>query len=112
MLNLLLLFVSTDNYYIVGFRMYSEPAQGSGDDSTMNAMEIVCRGPGLYADVDATQTLSVEGSTENSGCVWGAYSEVCPQGEAVSAMQTRVELDQGSGDDSAVGDLRLYCSGF
>ena len=92
--------------------MYSEPSQGGGDDSTTNALEIVCRGPGLYAALNSTQTLFVAGSDENSGCEWGSYSDVCPQGEAVGAIQTRVELDQGTGDDTAVGDIRLYCSGF
>ena len=90
--------------------MYSEPSQGAGDDSTTNALEIVCRGPGLYAALNSTRTLFVEGSDENEGCVWGSYSAECPQGEAVSAIQTRYE--PSGGDDTAIGDIRMYCSGF
>ena len=100
----------SDDYWVVGFRMLSEPSQGSGDDSTTNNIELVCRGPGLNGD--DTEYVTANGD-DNSGSVWGSYSVQCQLGRAVSALQTKYETDQGlAGDDTAIGDVRMYCGDF
>ena len=66
--------------------MYSEPSQGDGDDSATNGLEIGCRGPGLTG-MDIIQT-EVQGTSE-SGATWGSWSEVCPSGQAVNAIQVK-----------------------
>ena len=102
-------YLLTDDFWVVGFRMFSEPSQGSGDDSATNNIQLVCRGPGLNGDV--TEYVTGDGDYY-SGAVWGSYSEICPPGQAVSAIQTKYESDQGSGDDTAIGDVRMYCGEF
>ena len=100
----------TDDYWVVGFRMLSEPSQGSDDDSTTNNIQLVCRGPGLNGD--NTEHITANGDNQD-GSVWGSYSERCPLGRAVSALQTKYETDQGlAGDDTAIGDVRMYCGDF
>lgn len=40
---------------------------------------------------------------------WGSWSDQCGTGEAVCGVTTRVEGDQGGGDDTALNDLTLTC---
>ena len=39
---------------------------------------------------------------------WGTF-EYCPKGQFVHAYDLKTEADQGTGDDSAVNAVRLYC---
>ena len=77
-----ILFVAT--YFVVQFQMYSEPSQGSGDDSTTNKIAVLCRGPGLRGT--DTYTMVVPGAYD-SGASWGLWSAQCPSGQAVNAFQ-------------------------
>jgi len=45
---------------------------------------------------------------------WGTWSPVlkCPTGMAVVGIQTRVEADQGRGDDTALNGVKLLCRKF
>ena len=100
----------TDDYWVVGFRMFSEPSQGSGDDSTTNNIQLVCRGPGLSGE--HVEYVTANGD-DNSGSEWGSYSVQCQLGRAVSALQTKSETNQGlTGDQTAIGDVRMYCGDF
>ena len=91
--------------------MLSEPSQGIGDDSATNNIQLVCRGPGLNGDV--IEYVTGDGASYR-GAAWGSYSERCPRGQAVSAMQTKYEVfvGQALADDTAIGDVRMFCGKF
>ena len=90
--------------------MLSEPSQGGGDDSTTNNIQLVCRGSGLHGE--DTEYVTANGDNQG-GSEWGSYSVQCPLGRAVSALQTKYEADQGvTGDNTAIGDVRMYCGDF
>ena len=43
---------------------------------------------------------------------WGKYgewSETCTPNTAVCGIQTKIEKPQGSGDDTALNDVELFC---
>lgn len=40
---------------------------------------------------------------------YGLYSNSCDPYHAVCGIQTRVEAYQGSGDDTGLNDVRLFC---
>lgn len=87
--------------YIVGFRLKSESAQGGGDDTTANSISVECSGGSQLFN-----QLSVPG-----GGQWGRWSNyaTCPEGQGVCGIKTRVESNQGNGDDTSLGDVGLKC---
>eukprot|EP00727_Mastigamoeba_balamuthi_P003957 m51a1_g13559 hypothetical protein (401) ;mRNA; r:329-1994 len=87
-------------YYIVGFKVLNEQCCDSKDDTALNRIVVICRS-------GDSQTYSPElGKTS-----WGDWSQeyVCPQGQVVTAIQTRLEARQGSGDDTALNGIRMRC---
>ena len=96
-------------------QLYFEPFQGSStDDTGVNGIEVMCRGPGM----DGTTTTNIEQYSSWSDSRWGIWSSTCPSGKAVCALKTRVEPYQGTGswgsdiDDGALTDARLQCCDF
>ena len=75
-----------------------KPDKGSGDDTGTNDIDLKC-GDGSWA------------STGWNG-EWGDWGEemYCPSGYAVSGMNVQIEANQGSGDDTALNGVQLYCS--
>merc|ERR1712072_1571296 len=75
---------------IVGIRMQIEGIQNSGDDTAANNVYMSCwDGQPLNAAVKTN---------------WGSLTDwaYCPPGKAVAGLQTRVEANQGGGDDTAL----------
>ena len=90
--------------------MYYEPYQHSGDDTALNGMEVMCRGPGMHG----THIENIDQMINYSASTWSSWSSTCSSGTAVCALRTRVESLQGSGtqygfDDAALTDAHLYC---
>lgn len=86
---------------VKAFKMRIEAPQGSnGDDSAANDIELLC---------DYGKYISASVNTH-----WGSWTQSyhCPYGQAVSGLTTRVESDQGRGDDTALNGLRLICSDY
>lgn len=45
---------------------------------------------------------------------WGKYwfsSDSCPVGTAICGIKTKVQKEQGRGDDSALNNVKFYCCG-
>ena len=85
-----------------------EPDQGFGDDTAVNGMEVVCRGPGLTG----TSTLHRVQQLGAFTTQWSSWSPSCPLGSAVCAPTTKIEEYQGygmEGDDGALVDAVLHC---
>ena len=94
-------------------QMFYEPDQGSTtDDTGVNGMEVMCRGPGM----SGTLTENIEQKMGFTTSEWTSWSPNCPSGAAVCALKTKVEPDQGTSlgvldysDDGALTDAKLYC---
>ena len=93
-------FCPGSNNPVVGFDMKIQEKQGSGDDTVANDIDLYCA-KGSYISAD-TKTH------------WGGWTNVesCPDGQAVTGLITRVQDNQGAGDDTALNGLRLVCSDY
>jgi len=76
-----------------------EERQGNGDDTAANGVRFRCNDGSGYD------------YTPGDG-YWGTWSAwgICPPGSAVFGIQTKVEHQQGDGDDSALNGVRFFCS--
>ena len=96
------------------FQLFYEPNLGDFvDDTAVNGMEAVCRGPGM----DGARTENIEQKETWGDSEWSYWSSVCPLGQAVCALSTRVESDQGSSwgidiDDGALSDAHMFCCDY
>ena len=92
-----------DGYFVYGYRQKTEPRQGKGDDTALNAVELLCHGARAM-----THPVPITGSTQK----WGSWSSpaYC-QGEnnPVTGFQMKIEKRQGDGDDTAANAIDLYC---
>ena len=70
------------------------------DDTTANDLQFRCSNTG---DFDALKT-------DNGGPwgTWGCWSDVCSD-TGICGIETRVDLQQGSGDETALNDVKMYC---
>ena len=61
---------------------------------------------------DTARTDWFETITSGNGQTWGTWGEpvYCPPGTYVRGMSQRVESNQGSGDDTALNSVALYCA--
>ena len=83
--------------HMVGLRNKIERKMGGSDDTAVNDIEIYCSGPsrhippggGAYGD-------------------WTAF-KYCPGGWPARGFFTKVEADQGGGDDSALNGIGIFC---
>jgi len=91
-----------DGEHVVGMRLRTEAPQGKGDDTALNAIELLCAAPGSH---QYTPIKSLEGSWGN----WGR-TFYCPDDTTVKGFQLRSEAYQGNGDDTAANNLRIFCN--
>ena len=94
---------SKSSYNIICFNHNPDCCAPDFDDTSVNKMEMKCRGPGLYGST--RQTYLAYGQDWGT---WGSYSSECPYGSAICAIQASFE-PTGSGDESALNDLDFYC---
>uniref|UniRef100_A0A8B9QCN8 Vitelline membrane outer layer protein 1 homolog n=1 Tax=Apteryx owenii TaxID=8824 RepID=A0A8B9QCN8_APTOW len=73
-----------------------EEPQGSGDDTGLNAIRLLCGGTGTVT------------SSQGAWGKWGR-TQFCPRGHLV-AFRLRTEERQGRGDDTAANALDFRCS--
>lgn len=85
--------------YVSGINMKFEDSVGGGDDTATNAINVRCNDP--------ANTIIM--SAYNPG--WGTWKGFgnCPSGEVACGMQTRVEDNQGGGDDTSFNGIQLRC---
>ena len=76
-----------------------------GDDTAVNFANFKCRGRHVGYGGDE---IAVPPEHGNWG-KYGSWSQDCPPGSAVCGMATSIEPDQGSGDNTALDDLKLFC---
>ncbi|WP_122266596.1 metallophosphoesterase [Pseudomonas syringae] len=81
-----------------GFQLKMEAHQGNGDDTAVDSVRLVCEGDQYIAAPYDT----------NYG-VWRKTYR-CPTGMVATGFETRVEIYQGSDDDSALNGMRMRCS--
>ena len=91
------------DYYMVAFRIQSQSAQGSGDDTALNNVSFLCRGPGL----DGGDTVTITGPGGNQG-TWGDWSDQCQGGSVICSVQTRVE-PKNDADCAGTSNLKFNC---
>ncbi|KAL4218208.1 Vitelline membrane outer layer protein 1 [Mactra antiquata] len=91
--------------YLVAFVLQVEGPQGSSDDTAANYARFYCR------DFVGTQGITEISHSPGQG-VWGNYgnySPTCPVNSAICGLTTKIEGDQGSGDDTTLNDVKFYC---
>ncbi|ODM92210.1 Vitelline membrane outer layer protein 1 [Orchesella cincta] len=85
-----------------GFQLRTQPFQGVfGDDTAVNGLRLFCGDP--FNQTTPTLTSNA-GSTGNWGSTYSCYPGF------VNGFQLRVETYQGSGDDTATNNMRIFCS--
>jgi len=83
-----------------GFNAYnvkSEANQGGGDDTSANGVMLYCNDGNPYI----TSNFGPYGS-------WTGHKQ-CPSGQVFCGIQTRVEANQGGGDDTALNGVDFAC---
>ncbi len=88
--------------FITTLRVKGETAQDGGDDTALNAVRFLCAVPG---QTGAAELKSKEGT-------WGTWDtpQTCPGNRPAVGFSLRIEPLLGSGDDTAMGNLRLKCA--
>lgn len=92
--------------YVWGFKLKSEPFQGNGDDSALNAVQLICKS-------GATGAKTYIKSDEGKWGVWG--NEYICRDYPVIAFAIQVERyqgrdkEKGSKDDTAAGNIKVKC---
>uniref|UniRef100_A0A8C2J8W6 Vitelline membrane outer layer 1 homolog a n=1 Tax=Cyprinus carpio TaxID=7962 RepID=A0A8C2J8W6_CYPCA len=83
--------------FLTAFQLRVESSQLFGDDTAANNIMFRCTQEYLYGD----GTLWGK---------WGDWSQMC-RGTGICGIKTRIEEPQGSGDDTALNDVRIFnCS--
>ncbi|XP_036443929.1 vitelline membrane outer layer protein 1-like [Colossoma macropomum] len=82
---------------LISFQLRVEGHQGDGDDTAANNIKFQCSGIQLE--------LVGEGTSWGE---WGGWSTHC-RGKGICGIQTKVEPPQGSGDDTALNDVKFFC---
>ena len=85
---------------VVGGNMKIEGSQGSGDDTAANAVQL-----------KAFNTSIVTPNASTAFGSWGTMQS-CPSGFAVCGVETKVEGNQGSGDDTSLNGIAFTCCAF
>ena len=85
---------------VIGFRMRMEARVRGGDNTAANDVDLYCKKGGH---------ISAEVNTN-----WGDLTQAlrCPSGQAVMGIATRVEPNQGEGDDTALNGVVLFCKNY
>ncbi|XP_063160543.1 vitelline membrane outer layer protein 1-like [Candoia aspera] len=81
---------------LVSFSLNMEERQGLLDDTAVNNIQFSCG--------DGTALMG-------RAHIWGRYgpwSKLCAAG-SICGMQTKVEEDQGFGDDTSFSDVKFFC---
>jgi len=86
------------NSRVVGFQMRIEPDQGSGDDTAMNNLRIICESGEVH-----------EGEGQRPWGTWGPQY-ICPSGLVATGFVSKVEDEQRYGDDTGLNRVQLFCS--
>ncbi|KAM9450370.1 vitelline membrane outer layer protein 1-like [Clarias gariepinus] len=78
------------------FQLRVEGPQGRGDDTAANNIRFSCSSGEIRT---------------GDGMYWGEWGEWSPQcvKTAICGIQTKVEIPQGSGDDTSLNDVRFFC---
>ena len=95
------------DYWIVSFKLQVEGlfADYAVDDTGVNRINVLCRGPGLAG----TDTVELTSGSQDWGS-YGAWSATCPSGQAVCGLSSRSHEFQGlQGDDLGLTDVRMFC---
>ncbi|KAF7781636.1 hypothetical protein PRUB_b0927 [Pseudoalteromonas rubra] len=90
------------NNYVYGYRMRSEPPQGSGDDTALNDVELYCAPRGSNSYYRIFSKYASWGNWSSNAFCSGGYNPV-------TGFRMRTEPPQGGGDDTAANDVQLYC---
>lgn len=85
---------------VTGFAILIEKPQGRGDDTAANDVDLYCRNG---------EFISAKVSTRFGN--WKPKA-LCPSGQAVAGIKTRVEQPQGGDDDTALNGVHLLCKNF
>ncbi|XP_052271326.1 vitelline membrane outer layer protein 1-like isoform X2 [Dreissena polymorpha] len=90
--------------FLTAFDLEVEGDQGRLDDTAAGWVKFKCTN---MAD-DSVQDLNKDPGQSFVGA-WGGWSSFCSRGSAICGLKTRIESNQGSGDDTALNDVIFYC---
>ena len=96
-----------EDYFMVSFRMRMEQDMYSSDDIATVDFNFKCRGPGL----SGTAYTDLAGVGLDMG-TWGSWSDECPPGSAICAVQTFVEDCSTESDCTTINDAKFVCCDF
>jgi hypothetical protein len=84
----------------VSAKIKIEGGQGAGDDTSANAVIMVAK--------------NGTSSTPSANTGWGSWTPVrgCPSGTAICGVNTKMESQQGAGDDTALNGISFACCTF
>ena len=92
------------DYYMVAFSIRVQPPQGDDDDTAVNNIKFICRGPGL----NGTSKVTVTGNGLDLGD-WGEWGDECDVGTAVCGKKLAMDKYDGGDDETAVNDIKFMC---
>jgi hypothetical protein len=94
---------ATYNGSVYNYRMRVEPSQGGGDDTALNAVQLLCKDP----STGATEWIS---SYDGIWGNWYASATCGGSGPYLMGARMRIESSQGGGDDTAANNVTFSCT--
>ena len=89
-------------YFVYGYNLRSENAQGGGDDTALNSIALYCRRPNSNTDFQIISHYGFWGD-------WGRKAYCSGGDNPVIGFDVKEEGGQGAGDDTALNAVDLYC---
>ncbi|KAL3881967.1 hypothetical protein ACJMK2_028349 [Sinanodonta woodiana] len=90
---------------LTSFVLKVEPDQGGGDDTGVSAIKFTCRS----TSTGSKDIILNNGGDDGPFGYYGSWSESCHPGSFICGLRTKIENEQGNGDDTALDDIQFYC---
>jgi Vitelline membrane outer layer protein I (VOMI) len=106
----------TSGEFLAAYSLQVEAPQGSGDDTSANNVRMACKSSNSASATSFFGVAPVPGQSWGNWGTWQTSASVpslttATNNVAICGLRTKVENNQGSGDDTALNDVEFaYCA--